>query len=356
MGKYYLKKSYIVEGINLYGIRFILGFLKGGYKENGKILLKATDGIGDLLVRSSLVKKIFEKYGKENCVFLLNSSYLEVGKILGYDSIGLTRKERKNFFPRLKKMQALNSMGFSKFINLEFENDITVGNLLIPERIGMRTESENRKRANRYYTKSFPKSKSLSVIDTIREMGEEILGTEVKREEIIPDLRGIYPEGNEGISIAIGTSSREKVCSPYRMKEYVEILLEKFPNEKIYLLGNGKVHREYSRILQELVKSEEIVDLVDKTSIGEAFERIAKSKLFVGFDSGLFNFAYTVRKPTVVLFRKEVTAFAHEEPWVRILKYQELKDDIEDEIYPNREMNSIEAKDFERAVESLKIK
>ncbi|MGL4252975.1 MAG: glycosyltransferase family 9 protein, partial [Fusobacteriaceae bacterium] len=134
MGKYYLKKSYIAEGINLYLVRGILSIIKKRFVANGKVLVKACDGIGDLLVRTALMEKIMEKYGRENVVVLLKSEYLQMGEILGYNAIGYSRGERKNFFQRLKKMHQLNSMGFSKYINIEFVNDITVGNLFIPER------------------------------------------------------------------------------------------------------------------------------------------------------------------------------------------------------------------------------
>lgn len=357
MEKYFFKKSYINEGINLYIIRFILYFFKYKFKPEGKVLIKACDGIGDLLVRSALMEKLMEKYGRENVVVLLKSEYLQMGEILGYKSIGYSRSERKNFFQRLKKMYKLNTMGFSTYINIEFVNDITVGNLFIPERMGIEDSTPSNRRCNRYYTKKYPKLKGESVIDVIRDMGENILKRKVSREEIIPDLRESFQGGEEGITVAVGTSSREKTCSPEKMKEYLKILLEKYPKEKIYLLGSGKNHSAYAKKLLEDIQSPNLVNMVDKTSLKEVFDLIAGSRIFIGFDSGLYNFAFTVRKPTIAFFRNTDNGFIHEVPWVKVLlpekdiKPEEIKTDS---LYSNREINSISIKSFREALNTWK--
>ena len=104
MDKKYLKKSYIQEGINLYLVRFILSFFKSRFKPTGKVLVKSCDGIGDILVRTKLMDEIEKKYGKENIYVLMKSGYTKLGDILGYKTIEYSRKDRKNFLPRLKKM------------------------------------------------------------------------------------------------------------------------------------------------------------------------------------------------------------------------------------------------------------
>lgn len=103
MGKNYLKKSYIQEGINLYLIRFILNFFKGKFIPKGKVLIKSCDGIGDVIVRTRLMELIEKKYGKENIYVLMKSEYTSLGDIFGYKTIGYSREERKKFFSRLKK-------------------------------------------------------------------------------------------------------------------------------------------------------------------------------------------------------------------------------------------------------------
>lgn len=357
MGKYYLKKSYINKGINLYLVRGVLSIIKKRFVPKGKVLIKACDGIGDLLVRSALMEKILEKYGRENVYVLVKSEYLQMGEILGYRCIGYSEKEKKNFFPRLKKMYQLNSIGFSTYINIEFGNDITVGNLFIPERIGIDDENPVSTRCNRYYTRKYPKYKGKNVIDIIRDIGENILEEKISREDIIPDLRDKFGRSNEGITVAVGTSARERTCSPEKMMDYLKILIEKYPEEKIYLLGNGKHHSAYAKNILENIQNPNIVNMVDKTSLKEAFNLIATSRMFVGFDSGLYNFAFTVRKPTIAFFRNTDSGFVHEVPWVKVLlpetdiRPEEIKTDS---LYSNREINSISRESFREALETWK--
>ncbi|MGL6063959.1 MAG: glycosyltransferase family 9 protein [Fusobacteriaceae bacterium] len=355
--KYYLKKFYIRETVHLYGIRFILFCLKWRFKKNSdKILIKCSDGIGDLLIRTALVEKILEKYGREKVVFILNENYLEIGKLLNYNCIGLSKKEIQSFFLRLKKSYILNTMGFQKYINLEFTNDIMVGNLFIPERIGMRDESDNVKRCNKYYTTSYEIPRDTSyVLDTVFEIAKNVLEEQIDKKVIVPNLKDLYKEKVEsGISIAMGTSSRMRVCSPIMMIEYIKKIIELYPEEKIYLLGNGNLQKDYSGKIIESINNENIINLVDKTTILGAFECVAKSRLFIGFDSGLYNFAFVIKKKTIAFFQNnKKIGFYHEVPWVKILvsKVENKQNEIiEDKIYPNKCMNSILIRDFEKAI------
>ncbi|MGL5123925.1 MAG: glycosyltransferase family 9 protein [Fusobacteriaceae bacterium] len=358
--KYYLKKFYIRESLHLYGIRFIFFFFKWKFKKNNdKILIKCSDGIGDLLIRTALVEKILEKYGREKVVFILNENYLEIGKMLNYNCIGLSKKEIESFFLRLKKSYILNSMGFQKYINLEFTSDIMVGNLFIPERIGIRDESDNVKRCNKYYTSSYEIARDTHyVLDTVFKMSKSILGEQIKKEEIIPNLESLYKEKVElGITIAMGTSSRMRVCSPVIMIKYIKKIIELYPEERIYLLGNGKYQKDYSKKIIESIKNKNIISLVDKTTILGAFDYIAKSKLFIGFDSGLYNFSFVIKKKTIALFQNdEKIGFYHEVPWVKILtsKMENKQNKIlDDKLYPNKHMNLISVEDFERSIKLM---
>ncbi len=62
-----LKKAYVRDLVNSSIINFIFKFCS--FKNDGKILVKSMDGIGDILVRSRLAEKIIEKYGNENVYF-----------------------------------------------------------------------------------------------------------------------------------------------------------------------------------------------------------------------------------------------------------------------------------------------
>lgn len=352
MGKNYLKKSYIQEGINLYLIRFILSFFKGKFTPKGKVLIKSCDGIGDAIVRTRLMELIEKKYGKENIYVLMKSGYTSLGDIFGYKTIGYSREERKNFFSRLKKMYQLNTMGFSTYINVEFANDITVGNLFIPERIGRKDLNWQVERNNKYYTKSYV-LKNEYVINQIKIMADEILEEKFSYEDLIPDLRYLFPVKEESIVISVGSTGRDKVCSPNLLSKFILEIRKIYKDEKIKLVGNGKLQQEYAKKITENLNDKNMENLVDKTSIKEVFEEVAKSKLFLGFDSGLYNACFALRKKGIGLFKSKKGSFIHSVPWIKIVCPKEVKEEIEDKEYPGLEINSITVDEFKKALKEI---
>lgn len=353
MDKRYLKKSYIQEGINLYLIRFILSFFKSRFKPQGKVLIKSCDGIGDILVRTKLMELIEKKYGKDNIYVLMKSGYTKLGDLLGYRTIEYSRKERKSFFSRLKKMYELNSMGFSTYINIEFANDITVGNLFIPERIGREDLSWQVERNNKYYTKSYILENDY-VMNQVSKMAKDILDIDVTGKQLTPDIGGLFKIEDRDIVVAVGSTGREKVCSPILMAEYLKEVQQLYPDRKIILVGNGDLQEGYAKRLIELLGNENIENLVNKTSLKEVFEVVAKSCLFIGFDSGLYNACFALRKKGVILFKDGGGAFIHNVPWLKIVTPKKVREDILDREYPALNINSIEIEDFKKALEEVR--
>lgn len=67
--KFFLKKSYIRDEINVFFTNFFLCFFKRNFKDPQKIIVKMTDGLGDIVIRSKLIEKIIEEYGYNNVFF-----------------------------------------------------------------------------------------------------------------------------------------------------------------------------------------------------------------------------------------------------------------------------------------------
>ena len=350
-----LKKSYIRDRINSLVINFIFKFCK--FENNGKILVKSMDGIGDILVRSRVAEKIIEKYGKENVYFLMKDHYKNLGEFLGYNVIGIPRKSEKSFFKRLKMMYEINKKySPKKFLNIEFGNDSIVANIVAKDKIGVRDNSQMVQCYNGYYTESFLfRDINEKILDKIKDIGENILENNLKVEDILPDLRYKFPIDNKDIVIAVGSTARNRVCSPLKMKEYIEEIFKIYPEEKIILVGNGNLQKEYAKKIIELLPNKKIIDFVDKTNLMEAFELVTKSKLFIGFESGLYNLCFVTRKKGIGLFRDTSVPFAHEVPWLKNIGPSEKIDrSVKDEEYPDEKINSISVESFRNALEELK--
>lgn len=82
MKKYYLKKSYIKNKFCTLMTSVILYFFRFKFKKKEKIVVKAADGIGDVLVKSKLIEELKEEYGKENIYFIFQENYKFLGELL----------------------------------------------------------------------------------------------------------------------------------------------------------------------------------------------------------------------------------------------------------------------------------
>lgn len=138
------------------------------------------------------------------------------------------------------------------------------------------------------------------------------------------------------------------------MKEYIEEIIKFCPNEKIILVGNGELQKNYAKKILEMIPSKNIIDFVDKTNLMEAFELVTKSKLFIGFESGLYNLYFVTRKKGIGLFRDASVSFAHEVPWLKNIEpLGSIDNTIKDEEYPDERINSISVESFKKAMEEL---
>lgn len=349
-----LKKAYIRDLINSSLINFIFKFCN--FKNDGKILVKSMDGIGDILVRSKLAEKIIEKYGADNVYFLMKEHYKSLGDMLGYNVIGIPRKSEKNFFKRLKTFYKINKVYSPRiFINLDLGLSSMIANIRAKEKIGNYDKNPNVKYYNKFYTRIIEvEQNKKKIIDIFKDLGEKILEITIENENIIPNLSKRFSKKEEGIVIAVGSTARDRVCSPKRMKEYILELNKFYSNEEIILVGNGELQKTYAQYLIQELPQLKIKNFIDKTTLKEAFQLVAGSKLFLGFESGLYNFCFVTRKKGIALFKDINVPFAHEVPWLKIVGPENEKiDDFYDENYPDEKINNISVKKFREAIEDL---
>lgn len=261
------KKSYLKNLIVSKLTNLILFFYKRKFLNKKIVLVKSADGIGDIFVRSALIKKIMEKYN-DNVYFVFQERYKEIGEILGYKNIiSFSKKEKYNLFYRIKKMIYINSLGIKKFINLEFGNDSFVSNIFADEKIGILDLNKDMEEYNVYYTRYINISRdNKKILDIIRELGEGVLEEKLKIEDIYPDLRDRFNVIEENIVIAVGSTARDRVCSPLKMAEYLEVLNKKFPDDEIILVGNGNLQLEYAKKLIKLLPNIKFKNMINKTN------------------------------------------------------------------------------------------
>lgn len=365
MKRYYLKKSYIRDELNVFITNIILYFFKRNFEPKSKILIKMTDGLGDIVIRTKLIEEIVNEYGEKNLYFLIKEEYKFLGEILDIPVISFKKEDKYNLLKRIKKMYFINKLGIKKFINLEWSNDDFIRNIYANEKIAVEALNEEDYKSNICCTKiikirkekDFNKEKE-NVINLISKVADNILKNKIEKENFSPNLREYFPEFkiNKNIVIGIGATDRNRVCSPYKMIEFIKIILEVYPKEKIYLVGTGKREKEYSEKIIETLKNKDIISLVNKTSLKEVLERVTEAKVFIGFDSGLYNFRYTLRKKQIILLKDRNVPYFHKDDSIIALEGNDNSEDnmIHDFEYPDRMMNSISEIEFKKALIKLK--
>ena len=110
------------------------------------------------------------------------------------------------------------------------------------------------------------------ILEKLKDMAGLILERKISLEDIKPDIRLKIKEIKEevGIVVGIGASYEKKMCTPLKMIEILREITEKFPNEKIYLLGVGKKQDNYANEIISELPLKNITNLVDKLTVFES--------------------------------------------------------------------------------------
>ena len=349
----WLKGSYIQFKITFVFFSLVLKFQKSK-KKTDKVLITSFGGLGDIIVRQKLIDLIAKKYGKENIRVLVKNNP-EVISIMGYESIYFKKNTHKNIFKLVKLYNEILKNGFKRLYLLE-----TMGNSELYflkyckfEEI-MGYECEILRKWEGEYKKVLVPTKKGKVLDVIYEFAKNIDENSVKN-SLVPSF-DITKNNDNYISVGVGASGKSRISSPKKLGEFLNFIKEKDLMLKFHLLGNGKIEREYGEELKKIVGEDKIINKVGTVDLLTVIKEIANSKMYIGFDSGLYNMAYALNKKIILLAsRNESSGFYHECENIAIIFRNEDKawKEMDDSIYKNREMNGIHLDSFIEAYKSF---
>ena len=350
---YWLKGSYIQIKVTRVLFSGIICFLKPREKTN-KILITSFGGLGDIIVKQKLIDLIAKKHGKKNIIVLVGNNP-EMIKIMGYDVIFFEKNIQKNIFKLLKIYKKILKNGFKILYSLE-----TLGcselyflkNHKFDKIIGYRCEVL-RKWTGKCEKVLIPTNKG-KVLEVVYEFAQYV-EKNIKKEFLRPCLDVKKNEYNY-ISIGVGASGRSRVSSPKKLGEFLNYVKNKNSEIKFHLLGNGKNEESYANELKKILGESSIVDFVGKIDLKGVIDEIANSKMYIGFDSGLYNMAYALNKKIILLASKEESnGFYHESKNIKIIFRENCTNTpyLEDLVYNNKEMNGIDLSSFICAYESF---
>ncbi|OJW75143.1 glycosyltransferase family 9 protein [Spirosoma sp. 48-14] len=297
----------IIKFIYINTIEYIFTILTIFYSKkpknhSNKILFIANDGIGDNIIRISILRKYIEFFKTEDIYFLVSNDsgqrdffYLvfpEKEKLISCYSKNIAR----NPLYRLSKINELNQYKFYKTILLHTKS----------ERVTNIFKKYIHTKELYYHFSENPCSYTLK--EDI-ELFQKVTNITLTINEIRPDLTYLiknesntYRLPKEFIAIGIGSSA---IARTYPVSSFLTVLEWLAINgQYLVFLGKGQSDSMY---YNTLIKHSPLIakhstNYIDKLSLSESLMILKQSKLFVGIESGLFNAAYVLNVPFAVIY------------------------------------------------------
>lgn len=324
-------------------------------KQTENILVISLEALGDNVVKTTSFKILADYYGKENMYIMCRDKWECVFQELGYNVLGMKKLKNpiKNAKYRIEFFKKLNELSFKRVILFEH---IGLGGILqyiiCDDKIGLCSEEKSL-----YMNKAIKvDDNKMYTLDRQVLLMDEVLNRSFTRDELRPDMREMFHERkyNDIISIGIGASSEQKTLPIKNMSKILKMLSERYPNKKIVLLGNGKKQEYYSKQLIENCSCKNIESYIGKISLIETIRVINDSDFFLGYDSGLSNVAFALRKKYICLFWTDMTVWQHPFDDLRIIKGNGINPE-NDGYHGTDILNSIKVEQVEEALKELKL-
>ena len=326
------------------------------FPTKNKILISCIGGLGDIIVRQKIIDLIAQKYGKENIVVIVRNNP-EIIEFFGYKPLFFEKNAHLKLSNLLETYKYIAKTGFKEFYALEMGGSKSI---LFLKKYDFEKvtgyECDPMKKWHGHYKKILIPTKRDSVLDAVYELAV-VIDKNITKNSLIPEINVPHDVENY-ISLGVGASGREKICSPAKLAEFLNYVAEKDPTVKFHLLGNGKHEEMYGKYLKTMIDNNKIIDKIGKIELREVLSEIASSKMYIGFDSGLYNLAYALNKNIIMLASAaEYSAFHHKRENIKIILRDQNKKTkpLNDPQYNNTEMNGIDLSDFAATFDSFDL-
>lgn len=322
------------------------------YENKGKVLAITLQALGDNILKSKIYKIAEEYYGKENFYILCRDKWASIFEKMGFNVIEY--RKNKNMLKRIKDqisyMKEIKKLGTDKIIIADCNSGVGL-DIQSNFRIGMSTEEKD---INLDMTVTIDENSY--ILENHLKLIEAITNKKYSLEEVRPDIREILQEKryNNIISIGLGASHEQKTLPISKMVEILKLLLKKYPDKDICLLGAGKKQKVYANEIEKILNNSKVKNYVDKFELLETVQMIGDSDFFIGYDSGLSNIAFALRKKYICLFWTKSKVWQHPFENVKVILGDE-KNPVHDGYYGTDILNSIKVEQVEEALKELKL-
>ncbi|MCJ2378603.1 hypothetical protein LNL84_17470 [Vibrio sp. ZSDZ34] len=338
----WLKSSYIKARFSQL---FVSVFKRHNQTLGNGILITSTDGLGDAFMRLSLVYHLCQKNGFDNVWVVSKPPAIPLYQALGIQVIKYTDRNRTSPFKRLALVNELNRLPIDKVLALEFTRNEDLIDLIVQKnKIGFSHNGnpENDRQLSEVVTNPGYAG------DALTNMSQH-LGSDVKLmdntdflsrfiADIKPQIINTQQEQLH-VVLAVGAAASEKMMRISNIVKIMEALYSAYPNIHFTLIGFGKRDDKYTKLIEKHYKAQNLQNLVSKASLKETIEIVANCDLLIGFDSGMYNLAFTLKKPTIC-FATHVETALHEADCLRVIRGTDTEYGVSDE-YGCKRTNSV---------------
>ena len=341
-----LKKVWKQKLLNSY-VKF---FLKEP-KIDDNIFITSTDGIGDNIIRLNLLEEILNQYGNDKCYILCDIKVVPLLKTIGFKNIIVfTKRMRRYLFGKIKLLKFLYQKGFNKIISLEYDQhdfDIQYFKNLDSYCLDNKFHPE----MNQYY-KNVISTDFKVTEETIVKAFKILFNKNIVEQDAIPNLRKYFSKKLENIDtlvVGIGAGARNKMLKPNLLCEILKLFIKKKNIKKIIFLGAGDRDQKYLNEIRKYINFTDfnIENLVNKISLDESIDIISEYPYYLGFESGLFHIAASLKIKTYGIFT-EINEFSHNN-WENVTLFSgSPSTSNNDEYFGNSKLNNISPEEIEK--------
>lgn len=334
--------------------KLLNSYVKFFFKEpkiNDNIFITSTDGIGDNIIRLNLLEEILNQYGNDKCFILCDIKVVPLLKKIGFKNIIVfTKRMRRYLFGKIKLLNLLFKIGFNKIISLEYDQhdfDIQYFKNLDSYCLDNKFHPE----MNQYY-KCVISTDFKITEETIVKAFKILFNKNIVEQNAIPNLRKYYSKKLENIDtlvVGIGAGARYKMLKPNLLCEILKLFIKKKNIKKIIFLGAGDSDIKYLNEMRKYINFIDfnIQNLVNKVSLDESIDIISNCEYYLGFDSGLFHVAASLKIKTFGIFTK-INEFSHNN-WENVtIFYGKPCISDKNEYFGNSELNNISLDEVEK--------
>lgn len=282
---------------------------------SGRTLVEVYGDIGDLLIKTGLIRGLEEVMGRENiCVLVEDDAVREVLQEIFLEVIAAPREKLvKDGEFRLKFLRQLNGHCFSQSIVL-CDARLHANRRLL--------NSHNFNAAEVYFARVLPDQEYLPELDRqfLLDHFPELANRDCSPLHLfdkacIRCFPKDFPYRKKSyVVVNLGARKEVRHYEVGRFRDVVAFLLSR--NIPVVLVGRGAYDRSWAAEVKGGF-TEGIIDCVDKCSLMESISIISFAMLFVGTDSGMWNASYVSETPSVVLYGLgEYGCFMHRDAFV----------------------------------------